>query len=470
MWNACNSMRETPKEIQVLSLHPKNIALTYVPGTNNQHFLVHLLSYIPLFFSDVFNEEENLFIYPKSSEQVKSCLANEVYSDRTELYTLGCLIAYLYTGKLPYHEGTTSEMLKIDYEHNCINIPTKEMFIRDETNENEVDDEMIEECIKLLKGIFYDELLWKDTFNNPFIQHCIQCAHNEEFTPENYEIIKELGSGQYGIAYLANQNTQRGKRVVAIKDIPYDEEEEIYLERELTIMKMCDHPNIVKLYDILFLDSSLCNDYNDRCIDIVMECCDGGHLGSFLKKNYPHGVDDDKMLKHIVISLSKGLSYLHQELNVIHRDLKPENILLKNNPLNHNRPFLKIADFGLSRIADERGNAQTVCGTPMFMAPQVIYRQTYTYKCDLFSLGVIFFNARTQSFPFGVPRDVTMLQNRMLDKNYPIYDPQYWGKQPDFEKLVKGLIVFNEYDRSGWNEIFENEYMKSAIEQFKEEN
>ena len=459
----CNKMRESPEGIQVISLHPSNIAMKQIPYSDPPQYTIHLLAYIPMLFKDVFSEEQNLFICPSTREQISSHYANDAYAERTEIYSLGCLIAYLNTGKLPYHYGTTPEMLEIDYENNCIDIPSSAYFF------DSSDSQRVENIIQFLKGIFLEKKLWKETFQNPYISHCVQYyLEDEKVTIDDLHNIEYVGNGQFGVVYKAEHITRSERKIVAIKEMIFDEDKYEMYDREISILRMCEHPNVIKMYDVLFLEKSFCDEKETgKVIDIIMEFCDGGDVGDFFEDKYPNIPMDENMIKHVLASLIKGLSYLHNELNVYHRDLKPQNILIKKNQRNPSRPLLKITDFGLSKIV-ESGNTQTVVGTPLFMAPQIHFHQIYSEKCDLWSLGVIMYFLKTREYPFGCNEN-TFLRN-LNDPKYPIYQNSIWNKQSHFKTLVKGLIVQDEHKRFGWNDIMSNPYVISALDQYKREN
>ena len=131
---------------------------------------------------------------------------------------------------------------------------------------------------------------------------------------------------------------------------------------------MCDHPNIVRLYNVLAPIESFCNpEENDEVVNIVMEMCDAGDIEGFFEKNYKDQPLPDEYIQHFLEGLVKGLSYLHK-FPVYHRDLKLGNILLKNDPTRPGKPIVKISDFGMSKHV-EGDFTQTFAGTPVFMAP-----------------------------------------------------------------------------------------------------
>lgn len=153
------------------------------------------------------------------------------------------------------------------------------------------------------------------------------------------------------------------------------------LLNEIAIMRKCNHQNLLRVYEIYESDNS---------IYMVLQLLEGGEL--FARLAAKAFYDEDKIAK-LISNLLSALHHLH-EMNIIHRDLKPENILLKSKESDTD---LVIADFGLST---ELGPLESIlfkrCGTPGFVAPEVLNFDEkkmpfYNQKCDIFSVGVIFF-------------------------------------------------------------------------------
>lgn len=191
----------------------------------------------------------------------------------------------------------------------------------------------------------------------------------------DYKILRKLGSGTTCKVKLAQQeSTGEYYAIKIVKKSHFAEkpnlESKIY--REISLMRMADHPHIIKLHDVL---------ESTRHIYIVLEYAPNGELFDFLVKSkcFTEDVAID-MFRQIIYAVE----YLHQH-KICHRDLKPENILLDKN----NR--IKIADFGFARWMRE-GVAITSCGSPHYAAPEVIRGFTYDgCAADIWSAGVILF-------------------------------------------------------------------------------
>ncbi|KAL8477288.1 hypothetical protein ACS0TY_029540 [Phlomoides rotata] len=136
------------------------------------------------------------------------------------------------------------------------------------------------------------------------------------------------------------------------------------LECEVSFLSSVNHPNIIRL-----LDFFKCEGY----IILVLEFCSGGNLASFIRR---HGRVQECIAKRFMQQLGAGLKVLKQH-HIVHRDLKPENVLLSGSECNF---ILKITDFGLSRILPPNESAETVCGSPFYMAPEILQFQRYDEK------------------------------------------------------------------------------------------
>ena len=137
-------------------------------------------------------------------------------------------------------------------------------------------------------------------------------------------------------------------------------------------MKMVDHENIVKLYDIYQTANNMY---------IITEYCEDGDLYHYLEKK--HKLPESEAKKYLK-QIMKGAKYLHSN-GIIHRDLKPANILMKGD-------ICKISDFGFAKsLQDSNSVMKSIVGTPLYMSPQILKKTKYTTKSDLWSIGLIYY-------------------------------------------------------------------------------
>lgn len=203
---------------------------------------------------------------------------------------------------------------------------------------------------------------------------------------DDYTFKRVLGHGQYGTVREGQKRIPDGtsvEKTYAIKSIPKKKMNIMLLRRELDIMSILDHPNIVKLYE----------NYEDELyVHLIMEYCSGGDIAERI-------IDDGKFSEvEAVIVLEKllcAVDYLHNH-NISHRDLKPENFLYENHSAESE---IKIADFGMSVKFGNNLRMKSLAGTPYYLAPEIL-KGSYTKTCDIWSLGVFLYFILSGTHPF----------------------------------------------------------------------
>ena len=200
-----------------------------------------------------------------------------------------------------------------------------------------------------------------------------------------YNLIEAVGKGAFATVYKATHLVSGDIRAVKViqKSLAPNSKSTLTAIAEFDILKKLDHPNILKLHEY-FQDA--------RNIYIVMEYCEGGPLYDQLLKCKQL---TEQSVAKVMQQILSAVAYCH-ERNVVHRDLKPANILLINNL---DDICVKIIDFGGSKIIGEEG-LKDKFGTPIYIAPEVITRQHYNEKCDLWSSGVIMYSLLCGRPPF----------------------------------------------------------------------
>ena len=187
-----------------------------------------------------------------------------------------------------------------------------------------------------------------------------------------------------------HRKTQRQVAVKILKKEMMPAEEIGLKKTEIEILKLCQHPNIIRLYDVF---------ENHRYIFMVMEFLSGGDLSTFLSKQQLK--INEKQAAKIMSTLAAAVYYLHS-YGIIHRDLKPENILLVDNTDDSDA---KIVDFGLARIMSPGEKCVEPFGTLGYAAPEVICKTPYSKSVDIWSLGVIAYLLLYGTLPFEDKKD-----------------------------------------------------------------
>jgi serine/threonine protein kinase len=247
-----------------------------------------------------------------------------------------------------------------------------------------------------------------------------------------YGFVKVLGEGHFGRVLLAKDRRTGDK--FAVKVIKKDKSEvrnATLIQRELEILRLVNHKNIVRLYDLF--------DTTDK-LYFVLEYMRGGALYEVLSdRRIQYNEQRASIILRDVLS---GLEYLH-ERNIVHRDVKPENILLDSRTW----PFTtKLADFGLSNfLAPNTGVLDSKVGTPYFCAREVVTSESYGTKADLWSVGVLLFEMLSGRKPFEGSVTKSVLY-AILDGRYSMHTPE-WARISDEAKDLVAKLVCIDVDR-----------------------
>ncbi|KAI9344407.1 putative serine/threonine-protein kinase MARK2 [Obelidium mucronatum] len=242
----------------------------------------------------------------------------------------------------------------------------------------------------------------------------------------NYVFQKTVGEGNFAKVKLA-KHKQTGVEVAVkvIDKTTLDEKKLGKLYREVRIMKLLNHPHIVKLYEVI---------ETKYTVFLVMEYASGGELYDYL---VVHGKMKEKEARAKFRQILSAVSYCHKK-RVIHRDLKAENLLLDSNL------DIKIADFGFSNYYDPDGKLDTFCGSPPYAAPELFQGKRYTGpEVDVWSLGVILYVLTTGCLPFD-GKNLQEMRESVCRGKYRI--PFYLSDV--CEKLLRKFLIRDPYKRA----------------------
>ena len=223
---------------------------------------------------------------------------------------------------------------------------------------------------------------------------------------ENYDIISQLGKGGYGkVLEVRHKKTNAIRACKLISKLKIKEKDLQRIRREINILKKADHPNIVKVYEIY---------ETKRSLYIIMEKCNGGELFDRIIDNISKNkMYSEKVTAKILLQIMSAINYCHKN-GICHRDLKPENILFSNKDNEDNNP-IKLIDFGLSQIIDEK-NLKSKVGTAYYVSPEVLSGK-YTEKCDVWGAGIILCILLTGEPPFNGPNS-GVIYNKIRNYEY----------------------------------------------------
>uniref|UniRef100_A0A672LGT4 non-specific serine/threonine protein kinase n=1 Tax=Sinocyclocheilus grahami TaxID=75366 RepID=A0A672LGT4_SINGR len=250
-----------------------------------------------------------------------------------------------------------------------------------------------------------------------------------------YRLLKTIGKGNFAKVKLA-KHVLTGKEVRIAFTLQIKN-----LFREVRIMKLLNHPNIVKLFEVI---------ETDKTLYLVMEYASGGEVFDYL---VAHGRMKEKEARAKFRQIVSAVQYCHQKC-IVHRDLKAENLLLDAD-MN-----IKIADFGFSNEFTLGNKLDTFCGSPPYAAPELFQGKKYDGpEVDVWSLGVILYTLVSGSLPFD-GQNLKELRERVLRGKYRI--PFYMST--DCENLLKKLLILNPTKRGSLDQIMKDRWMNVGHE------
>lgn len=337
-----------------------------------------------------------------------------------------------------------------------------------------------------------------------------------------YVVDYEIGKGSFAQVYRAHHRVRcRGapppltpqgpfRELVAVKSVTRAKLSPKLLENlegEISILKSMRHTNIVDLRDCI---------YTDDYIHMVMEYCPGGDLSQYIRKRgdiapwngdalsnplaaaqrakYPHPEDgglNDAMVRSFLAQLASALRFLRSR-DIVHRDIKPQNLLLRVPDdecleSGHPReiPQIKVADFGFARSLPAASLAKTLCGSPLYMAPEILRYEKYDAKADLWSVGAVLYEMSVGKPPFRATNHVELLR-RIEHSNDRIKFPderssdslardatrrRMNGEAPrapphtvaaDIKALIRKLLKRHPVERVSFDEFFHDDIITSV--------
>ena len=216
------------------------------------------------------------------------------------------------------------------------------------------------------------------------------------------------------------------------------------LYNELKIMSLIDHPNIVRVYEYYECHG---------VVFIVMELMQGGELFDRIVE-YEHYTE--KQAAEAFRPIVDAVRYCHS-LGIVHRDLKPENLLYTTQDEN---AMIKVSDFGFAKFLIPKVQEQlfTACGTPSYVAPEIINSQGYDIKVDCWSLGVILYVMLCGFPPFYADDNDTLF--RLIKESDFEFPSPYWDNVSDSAKdLIKNLLVVDSHKRLTTEEILKHPWL-----------
>jgi len=259
-----------------------------------------------------------------------------------------------------------------------------------------------------------------------------------------YQLGRELGRGGFSIVREGVRLSDGQKFAIKCigKEHMEGEEEIKLLLREVQIMKKIDHPNVLKLYEVF---------EDEEQFYLVTELVSGKEL---FDKIVERGQYSEKDAANIVRQIISAVEYLHS-IGIAHRDLKPENLLSAGDD---EEEVIKIADFGFSKnFGDEK--LKTSCGSPGYVAPEVLTNEDYDSSVDLWSIGVIIYILLCGYPPFYADNAPSLFK-KIMECRYDFDDSSWDGVSEDAKDLIRHLLVKNPKERWTAKQCAEHAWVK----------
>jgi len=251
---------------------------------------------------------------------------------------------------------------------------------------------------------------------------------------------KYIGRGTFSKVYTGYSKTNPDKKY-AIKKIYRKDDPKYskYIDLEINIMSKLNHKNIIKLYNTFF---------TDKHIFLILELCDTD-LYTYINNNTISENDTQYIVKQIV----DAIKYI-MDNNIVHRDLKPHNILI-----NKSTKEIKICDFGFAREFKDTLLSDTVCGSPLYMAPELLKNQKYNIKSDIWSLGIIMYEIVMKNHPFKSD-NINDLINK-INNDKPIINNSTFSTE--CKELIHNLLIVDYNKRLDWDDIFNHKWLNNKL-------
>ncbi|XP_070937392.1 serine/threonine-protein kinase Nek5 isoform X3 [Macaca nemestrina] len=265
---------------------------------------------------------------------------------------------------------------------------------------------------------------------------------------DKYDVIKAIGKGAFGKAYLAKGKSD--SKHCVIKEINFEKmpiQEKEASKKEVILLAKMKHPNIVAFFNSF--------QENGRLF-IVMEYCDGGDLMKRINRQRGVLFSEDQILGWFV-QISLGLKHIHDR-KILHRDIKAQNIFLSKNGM-----VAKLGDFGIARVLNNSMElARTCVGTPYYLSPEICQNKPYNNKTDIWSLGCVLYELCTLKHPFE-GNNLQQLVLKICQAHFAPISPRF---SRELHSLISQLFQVSPRDRPSINSILKRPFLENLIPKY----
>ena len=263
---------------------------------------------------------------------------------------------------------------------------------------------------------------------------------------EIYDVKNKLGSGKFGLVKLGiHKKTGQKVAIKIMKKSSMDSSDLELVRTEIEILKICQHPNIIRLYNVF---------ENADYLYIIMEYCYGGDLFSYLENR--HFRLSEKRASTIIHQMATAVYYMHS-FGVVHRDLKPENVLMTSTDEDSD---IRILDFGLSKILGPYEKCDEPYGTLTYCAPEIIIDEPYSKPVDLWSLGVMTYLMVSGKLPFNAEDENEIARQVVYDEPNYTRNPIWKTISPECLDFIQKLLNKDQNKRMTIKGVLEHKWIK----------
>ena len=273
--------------------------------------------------------------------------------------------------------------------------------------------------------------------------------HSEDIN-DLYDIQNKIGEGRF--AHVFRGVHKQSQRIVAVKILEKENlssQEMDMIQNEIEILKICQHPHILKLYDVI---------ENDEKLYIITELIEGPELYAYLEKeNFDI---DESIANKIIKKLTSALFYLNI-FGIVHRDIKPENILLSNNSSNYN---IKLIDFGLGIILGPNEKSEQPFGTVSYVSPEVLCGEKYDKSVDIWCIGILTYFMLAGKLPYDDPDDnENEIARQTINDPIPFIEDKWNIISDEAKDFVRKCLEKDPKKRINIKEILKHKWLKKYL-------
>jgi serine/threonine protein kinase len=256
-----------------------------------------------------------------------------------------------------------------------------------------------------------------------------------------------IGKGTFSKVYIGYEKSNLDYKYAIKKIYKKSDPKYIkYVNLEIDIMSRLNHKNIIKLYETI---------HTDKYVFLILELCETD-LYNYINNNEINEEDTKFIIKQII----EAIKYI-MDNNIVHRDLKPHNILIDKQT-----KIIKLCDFGFAKEFKDTLLTDTVCGSPLYMAPELLQNQQYNIKSDIWSLGIIMYEIVMKDHPFK-SNNISDLIHK-INNSKPILTSSKFSYE--CKDLINKLLIVDYNKRLDWHELFNNKWIYSEISTTKSDN